>query len=155
MRQKNEEEFKRQFAKRLATAMQVAGLTAASLSRKTNISRSTITSYKKARALPSLEALIRLAESLDVSIDWLLTGKQQPYISSSDLERLHSIVMEARANVGSDVERAIVNVVRERFPEMADEILYFLGAVPPHTLKLMIEAERARQAPSGSEANGA
>lgn len=44
------------------------------LSNDVNIKLSTISNWKSSNCMPSIEVIIRIAESLDVSLNYLLTG---------------------------------------------------------------------------------
>lgn len=41
-----------------------------------NVSHATISSWENGRTDPGLETLVKISEKFDVSIDWLLTGKE-------------------------------------------------------------------------------
>lgn len=59
------------FGVRLLEAMHKRDMTAAELSRKTNISESNISRYLAGTVEPKLRALLILADALNVSSDWL------------------------------------------------------------------------------------
>ena len=50
--------------------------------KKTDIKQATLFNYTKGR-MPNAESLYNICNNLGVSIDWLLTGKGNPYLSTS------------------------------------------------------------------------
>jgi len=60
------------FADRLNEAMELRDISAAELSRQTNITEPMISRYRKAQYLPRRDALERLAGTLHVSVTWLV-----------------------------------------------------------------------------------
>lgn len=52
------------------------GLTAYKISKETGIGRSTFTDWKNGRSIPGTDKLIKIAECLDVSVEYLKTGKE-------------------------------------------------------------------------------
>lgn len=69
------------FGKNLKEAMKVSNLTTKELSVKTGIKESTISSYlKNEGAQPTAEKAVKIAEALNTSVEFLVTGfeKQTP-----------------------------------------------------------------------------
>ena len=64
------------FGVRLQDTMDKRGVSAAQLSRKTNIHESNLSRYLAGTSEPSLKNLLLLAQALDVSADWL-SGKEE------------------------------------------------------------------------------
>ena len=60
---------------RLKEAREKAGLTQKALAEKSSVSKQAISNYERDR-IPTLESLVAIAETLNVSVDWLL-GKEQ------------------------------------------------------------------------------
>lgn len=52
------------------------GLTAYKVSKETGIGRSTFTDWKNGRSIPGTDKLIKIAECLEVSVEYLKTGKE-------------------------------------------------------------------------------
>ena len=59
----------------LYSARKTAGYTQEYLSKMTGIDRSTISQYEKGSALPSVTALCKLADTLQVSVGYLIGRK--------------------------------------------------------------------------------
>lgn len=51
------------------------------LSRQTGVTLSTIARWRKGEAEPSRPNLVKIAEAADVSIHWLATGENEPFIA--------------------------------------------------------------------------
>ena len=60
------------FAKNIKNLRKELGLTQTELANKIYINKSMISAYEKGTRMPSLDALISLSETLNVSIDFLL-----------------------------------------------------------------------------------
>jgi transcriptional regulator with XRE-family HTH domain len=73
------------FGERLKKARQRKGLTQAQLGKLLNVSDATINRYEREQRKPDPEMLRKLAEVLDVSVDYLLNG---PKASVHDFENL-------------------------------------------------------------------
>lgn len=81
---------------RIRYARKINNLTISKLRELTNLSTGNISDLENEKTLPSSNALIKLAEALGVSIDWILTGKDfnnsndsiKEILSDKDLELL-------------------------------------------------------------------
>jgi transcriptional regulator with XRE-family HTH domain len=60
------------FAKRLSSIRRLRGLTQARLGREAHLKQTAISLFETARRAPSLHNLVRLADALDVSSDYLI-----------------------------------------------------------------------------------
>lgn len=81
---------------RLFELIETAGTTPSAVTKELGISISSFTDWKKGKGKPSIETLIKLADYFDVSLDWLVLGKEKPITldlsNSSDasfLSKLH------------------------------------------------------------------
>lgn len=70
------------FPERLKYALRKKGITQRELSNRINISPVTISRYMSGEREPGTWELYRVANSLDVSMEWLLTGENPPNESS-------------------------------------------------------------------------
>ena len=61
---------------RILILMHNKGITAKQLTTELELSSSSITDWKKGKAKPSTDAIIKLANFFNVSTDYLLTGKE-------------------------------------------------------------------------------
>jgi transcriptional regulator with XRE-family HTH domain len=75
------------FGERLKAARKNLGMTQDGLSEASGISRTQIARYEKGRVLPDLNTLIKLADTLDTSLDYL-TERDKTYKNAPDVERL-------------------------------------------------------------------
>ena len=64
------------FGDRLKTAIQKKGYTQKELSEILRVNQDTITNYVKEKSFPKADILLNLCDLLDISIDWLMTGKE-------------------------------------------------------------------------------
>ncbi|SMB98015.1 Helix-turn-helix [Thermanaeromonas toyohensis ToBE] len=71
-----EQNVTKKLGERLRKAREAKGLTQAQLGALLNVSDATINRYEKGQRSPDPEMLVKLAEALNVSTDYLLTGKQ-------------------------------------------------------------------------------
>lgn len=82
------------FVARLRQHMELKGLTQAELADRADLSRSALTMFFNGERKPSADALLKLADALDVSTDYLLGRCEESEIS--DLIRHESILEIAR-----------------------------------------------------------
>ena len=61
---------------RIVSLLDNSGMTAKELTEKLNLNRSTISDWKIGKTKPSVNAVIGISQIFDVSLDWLLTGKE-------------------------------------------------------------------------------
>ena len=61
------------------------GLTQAQLAKKLHISTSAVGMYEQGRRQPNIEMLVALANTFDVSLDYLITGNEYPGSKKSTL----------------------------------------------------------------------
>ena len=60
---------------RIVALMESRGVSGTALTSSVEISSSSITEWKKGKAKPSVDAVVKIAEYFDVTTDWLLMGK--------------------------------------------------------------------------------
>ena len=60
---------------RIVSLMDSRGVSGTALTSAVEISSSSITEWKKGKAKPSVDAVVKIAEYFDVTTDWLLMGK--------------------------------------------------------------------------------
>ena len=61
---------------RIQYLMEQNNITSSKLCSDLGLAKSSITDWKKGKAKPSVEALIKISRYFDVSLDWLITGKE-------------------------------------------------------------------------------
>jgi transcriptional regulator with XRE-family HTH domain len=79
--------FRMDFGNRLRDARNDAGLTGEKLGDLLGVSKQTIAHWEANRYEPKLMYLARLCEVLDVSADWLLTGKSVEHLSPAAVKQ--------------------------------------------------------------------
>ena len=62
--------------KRILFLMERNDIRANKLCKDLGISESSVTDWKKGKAVPSVKALEKIAKYFDVSLDWLITGEE-------------------------------------------------------------------------------
>lgn len=90
------------------------GLTAYKVSQVTGIGRSTFTDWKNGRSMPGTDKLIKIAEYLEVSVEYLKTGKEKeqkeyPVMEWSE-EQLE--LLELFEGLKKEQKSAILNLMR-------------------------------------------
>ncbi|MBZ4670592.1 MAG: helix-turn-helix domain protein [Oscillospiraceae bacterium] len=74
---------------RIQYLMEQNNITSSKLCSDLGLAKSSITDWKKGKAKPSVEALIKISRYFNVSLDWLITGKEyEKKISDEELEIL-------------------------------------------------------------------
>lgn len=68
--------FLEKFPTQLSAAMKAAGYSQLALANATGIKQSAISTYCKGKGLPNVESLYLLAQQLNVSMEYLLTGER-------------------------------------------------------------------------------
>jgi len=82
---------RREFGERLREIRLDCSLSLKQLAGRAGVSLSALGRYERGRTVPGLDVAAALAEALDVSIDYLATGKgprRRSFLSSSLLERI-------------------------------------------------------------------
>ncbi len=87
---------------RIAALRRRAGLSQAELAQRLQISASAMGMYEQGRREPSVDTLIAMAEELQVSIDFLLTGKIR---TAGDDERMTQMLLSCITSAESRLER--------------------------------------------------
>lgn len=91
-------------ADRVARARKAAGLTQHDLATRTGIRSNTICRYEKGHLSPSVDALTKLADGLDVTIAWLATGEGEgppaPVVALPSVPREHNESLPRHRSAG-------------------------------------------------------
>ena len=75
------------------------GITAYKVAKATGITTATLTSWKKGRYTPKQEKLQKIADYFGVTIDYLMTGKEDPK------EKAPELTTRDKRDIAKDVER--------------------------------------------------
>ena len=67
-------------ADQIAKLRKKAGMSQLQLAEKLNIGASAVGMYEQGRRTPSIEVLIQLANLFEVSLDYLITGRESAYV---------------------------------------------------------------------------
>lgn len=70
--------------KRIREKCEEKGLTISQLEKNTGLSNASIDKWDKLNQKPSYDKIYRVAETLKVSLDWLLTGKESENLSPEE-----------------------------------------------------------------------
>lgn len=101
---------------RLREAMDAKGLTIKALSDLSKIPYRSLQNYLRGEREPNAEALIALSAHLNISIDWLLTGKGE----AVGVEKVQSAAQEQHFNQ-SDLK--LLELLNQLGPEVRKELL--------------------------------
>lgn len=87
----------------------------ADIARETGITKSTFTDWKNGRSMPGTDKLIKIAEFLEVSVEYLKTGKEpekkeKPPIPSYDKDTMEMIKLFSQLN--KEQKSAILSMMR-------------------------------------------
>lgn len=69
------------FSERLSQILQEKGIRASLLAKETGISQGLISEYKNGIKLPTAQNLVKIADRLDCSVDWLLGRTNRPEVN--------------------------------------------------------------------------
>lgn len=83
---------------RIAQLRRSKGLSQAALAQALGLSTSAIAMYEQGRREPSVSTIIALADALDVTIDYLLTG--QPSATDSPHDNLIPTILATALHIG-------------------------------------------------------
>ena len=90
----------KEFSKRLLRLIKENGLNQSNFSEKIGISSASATKYCKNGGVPEWNILLKIAKFFDVSIEWLLTGKdgeEAPKAKPEPIRKAEEILKSARA----------------------------------------------------------
>ncbi len=73
---------------RIQYLMEQNNITPSKLCSDLGLAKSSITDWKKGKAKPSVEALVKISEYFNVSLDWLITGKEYKKEITEDEEEI-------------------------------------------------------------------
>lgn len=88
------ETLKEQVGKRIKEAREKAGLKQTELATKTSVKAASISSYEKGNSLPSLNVAVEIANSCNVSVDWLCGTEHHNDSGKSNLSDLIEVLID-------------------------------------------------------------
>lgn len=98
------------FSSRLVQAMNVNHLTQKDLEEMTKIRQTSISEYKNGKTIPSADALMRLANALGVTMDWLYGRTEAPHTTceQEDLRHENHLLRDRLKTLGTAI-RAVLD----------------------------------------------
>ena len=101
--------------KRLRLIRERIGITQAGLGDKLGIQSQHVSKYERGETVPTWENLIKLTESYDVNINWLLTGKGNMFLSpvTYSLEGEEDISLVKDLEPDSQIEEIIIELKKD------------------------------------------
>lgn len=107
------------FGERLSERMNVMRVTQKELAERSRVTESAISYYVKGQRTPSGDILVRIANSLNTTTDYLLGNADDPD-NNSDSERLQYIQRNLRKLDDAKLEKA-ENVLKSVFDDIFDD----------------------------------
>jgi len=84
------------------------------LSIAAEVSQETISAYESGKALPSADTLIKIADFLDVSIDYLLDRSDNPSISNLNNKNDYDEIINIFSKLDKDQKKDVINYAKIR-----------------------------------------
>jgi transcriptional regulator with XRE-family HTH domain len=91
------------FGQRIKEQRQALGITQRGLGQATQMTEKHISSIEQNKRIPSLPLLVKLAQKLEVSLDYLVLGKENP----TDL----IVAIKADANLDDEMKKTLISLV--------------------------------------------
>lgn len=120
--------FQMDFGNRLRDARNDADLTGEKLGERLGVSKQTIAHWEANRYEPKLVYLAKLSDVLDVSVDWLVTGKSIESLSPAAVKQ--GRFYDALSLDGRRKWEAAKMLIRDASPRVADERRTATAATP-------------------------
>ncbi|EGD51952.1 helix-turn-helix domain protein [Thermoanaerobacter ethanolicus JW 200] len=99
---------------RIKYARKKNNLTITALSKLTGLSVGNLSDLENNKSMPSSNALIKLKNALNVSIDWLLTGQQIEYVKEEEEKYLSREEFESISEKDKIIFKAFETLPEER-----------------------------------------
>jgi transcriptional regulator with XRE-family HTH domain len=119
-------------------------MTARELAERLGLDKTTVSAWKSGRFKPSVEAVIEISRLFSVSLNWLLTGEEEPIASSSRLTKTEEILIEEFRNADKEKHKAILKLAlgesRVRALATAPEDEDDNGSDSPPSIDMKMEA---------------
>ena len=87
----------RMLANQIVKLRKKAGISQLKLAEKLNVGPSTIGMYEQGRRIPALDMLVQMAKLFDVSLDYLVTGREMSNFAADKIDRATQTVCPCRA----------------------------------------------------------
>lgn len=107
---------------RLQILMDQHGINARQISNELGLSNSAFSEWKKGKGKPSLDAMVKFSEYFNISLDYLVLGKEfeekpLPFFNSEDdelLEKFHSLTPDLRGRLLAYADGMLAAMSREK-----------------------------------------
>ena len=99
-----------EFARRLSEEMDYLGIKKADLSRELNIPDSTIRSWWSRDAMPAADVALKVAQFLNVSLEYLITGKNAPP-KKEKRQEIDSVFLESFSMLSESDKEEIKDII--------------------------------------------
>lgn len=96
----------------LFNLLEERGITQKKLSEETGISTGNISDWKSGRAAPKIEALPKIADYLDCSIDYLLGRTDDMQVSKSDIDPELAEAIQIFANLPKEKRKELLSFMK-------------------------------------------
>jgi transcriptional regulator with XRE-family HTH domain len=104
-----------QFIDRLEAKLQERNITKLELATQLDIRRPTLSEWKRTGGIPNAELAIKIADYLNVSVEWLITGKDKSGYTDAEHELILKIRTLSEAN--KNVVETFVNALYQQDSE--------------------------------------
>lgn len=113
-------------------AIKAKGLSVADVVRGTGIAKSTMSEWKSGRSTPKADKMQKIAEFLDVSVEYLLTGRNEPVFVMPDYDPKEHELIEKFGVLNDEQKDIILSVIRQFTPAQNSN----------STMNVLIETDR-------------
>lgn len=86
------------------------GITGKELATNTNISQSLISDYKNGKVEPSMTNILKIANFLDVSCDYLITGKEQQHLNQEE-----KLLIKYYRNITPEQQKLVIGSAEQHY----------------------------------------
>lgn len=107
---------------RFEQMLQEKGLTAYKVSKSTGIAQATFSDWKNGKSVPKLNKMIKIAEFLEVPLEWLQGTSEQKEKPLSEPEELKENEIIIRGRDGSCVRKVLTPEQIQAFKTMVDSL---------------------------------
>lgn len=107
---------------RFEQMLQEKGLTAYKVSKATGIAQATLSDWKNGKSVPKLDKMIKIAELLDVSLEWLQGVSEQKIKPPEQAEELNTNEIIIRGRDGSCVRKHLTAEQIQAFKTMIESL---------------------------------
>lgn len=96
---------------RFINAMERKNVTPYNVSKNSNIATSTLSDWKNGKSMPKQDKMRKIADYLDVSVDYLVLG-EKPEVPNIDLTEQHIELIKLYSSLSDADQAAIMQIMR-------------------------------------------